>query len=91
MRAPLFVVLGELLVTSLAYLILGLICLLFLIGPFAVWFAVKKWPIAACAVGGASIGLGLFWFQGVYTWPRYLGLVSAAIGAYAIWLVLQKR
>ena len=75
----------EFLVASLAYLILSLICLLFLLGPFAAWIAVKNFPIAALVLGLLAIGLGVFWFQGVYTWPRYLGLLSAGLGIYACW------
>lgn len=82
---------GEFAVASLAYLVLLLFCLMFLLGPFAVWFAVKNWPIAAGLGAVLSIWLGIFWFAHVFTWPRYLGLISAALGAYAIWLTATRR
>lgn len=71
---------GEFAVASLAYLVLFLFTLVFLLGPFAIWVAVKNYPIAAALAGIMAIWLGLFWFTGVYTWPKYLGLVSAAMG-----------
>jgi uncharacterized Tic20 family protein len=82
---------GEFAVASLAYLILFLIVLVFLLGPFAIWFAAKNYPIAAALAGIAAIWLGLQWYVGVYTWPKYLGIVSACMGAYAIWLAATKR
>jgi len=82
---------GEFAVASLAYLVILLFILVFLFGPFAVWFAVKNMPIAAALAGIAAIWLGLQWYVGVYTWPKYLGLVSACMGAYAIWLAATKR
>lgn len=82
---------GEFAVASLAYLVLFLLALMFLSGSFAIWIAVKSHPIAAALAGIMAIWLGLFWFTGVHTWPKYLGLVSAAMGAYAIWLAATKR
>ena len=82
---------GEFAVASLAYLVIFLFMLVFLMGPFAIWVAAKSHPIAAAFAGIAAIWLGMFWFTGVNTWPKYLGLVSACMGAYAIWLAATKR
>lgn len=69
---------------SLAFLVFIIFCAVFLCGPFAVILAYLKWTIPALIVGGLAILLGAYWFGTIYTWFKYLGVVSALLGLWAL-------
>ena len=69
---------------SLAFLVFVIFSAVFLCGPIAVLLAYLKWPILALIVGGTAIWLGVYWFATVYTWAKYLGVVSAGLGLWAL-------
>lgn len=70
---------------SLALLVFGIVCAVLLCGPFAALFAVKKWSIAAVLTGALACWLGIYFFVTVYTWFKYVGLLSAALGLWAMY------
>lgn len=70
---------------SLALLVFLLVCATYLCGPIAAFFAVKKLSIAAVITGALACWLGIYFFVTVYTGFRYLGLVSAALGLWAMY------
>jgi hypothetical protein len=70
---------------SLAFLVFIIISALFLCGPVAIALALNKWSVLAVLVGACACWLGIFWFVTVYTGWKYLGLVSAACGLYAMY------
>jgi hypothetical protein len=41
-------------------------------------------------VAAASVWLGIYWFVTVYTWARYLGLVSVGLSLYAMYRVAHN-
>lgn len=69
----------------LALSVFMLISALFLCGPISLILAYNRWHILAVFLGAASCWLGIFWFVTVYTGWKYLGLVSAACGLYAMY------
>lgn len=69
---------------SLALLVFVIFSAVFLCGPIAVGLAYLKWTIPALLVGGLAIWLGVYWFATVYTWFKYLGIVSALLGLWAL-------
>lgn len=69
---------------SLALLVFVIFCAVFLCGPIAVLLAYLKWTLLALIVGGLAIWLGVYWFATVYTWAKYLGVVSAGLGLWAL-------
>jgi hypothetical protein len=75
---------------SLAIMVFVIWCLLFLCGPMSLWFHHAKLPILAAITALAAIWLGIFWFAHVYTWARYLGLVSAGCGLYVVWRTAHR-
>ena len=75
---------------SLALLVFVLWCCVFLSGPAAVVLDYLNKPILAGLLATSAIWLGLFWCVHVYTWARYLGLFSAAMGVYVIWRNAQR-
>lgn len=70
---------------SLALTVFILWCCMFLIGPFAVLFDYFDRPVLAGLSATIAIWLGVFWFAHTYTWPKYMGLFSAAMGLYVVW------
>lgn len=74
---------------SLAILIVCLFVAMNLCGPGALALAYFKLYIPAAIVGAGAVLFGIQWFQGVYTWARYLGIVSAFMGLLAIALVFK--
>lgn len=70
---------------SLAFTVFLIVCALYLCGPLAVICAHLRWNIAAVLIGAAACWLGLFWLVTVYTWFKYMGLVSAGLGLYAMY------
>jgi hypothetical protein len=75
---------------SLAILVVWLFILVHLTGPIALALAYYDFWLAGGLLGVAAIGLGVQWYSGVYTWPRYLGLVSAGMGLSAVVLVFRR-
>lgn len=69
---------------SLALLVFVIFSAVFLCGPIAVGLAYLKWTLPALLVGGLAIWLGVYWFATVYTWFKYLGIVSALLGLWAL-------
>lgn len=69
---------------SLALLVFVIFCAVFLCGPIAVTLAYFKWRILSLIVGGLAIWLGVYWFATVFTWAKYLGVVSALLGLWAL-------
>jgi hypothetical protein len=63
---------------------------LFLSGPIAIILATQRWHIMAVFLGASSCWLGIFWFVTVYTGWKYLGLLSAACGLYAMYKTAQN-
>jgi hypothetical protein len=74
---------------SLAILVFAIFCAVFLCGPVAILLARYGHPIAATIVGLIAIWLGIFWFESVYTLPRWLGVISALCGIYSVWRVAK--
>jgi hypothetical protein len=72
-------------VDVLAISVFLLFCGLFLNGPIAIILAYARWNIVAVLIGACSCWLGIFWFVTVYTGWKYLGLLSAACGLYAMY------
>lgn len=70
---------------SLAFMVFLIFCALILCGPVAILCANYRWHILAVIIGAFAAWLGIFWFVTVYTWFKYLGLVSAACGLYAMY------
>jgi hypothetical protein len=70
---------------SLAFMVFLIVCAVLLCGPIAAIFAVKKWSIAAVLVGACACWLGIYFFVTVYTSFKYLGLVSAGLGLWAMY------
>jgi len=75
---------------SLAVMVFVLWCCVFLCGPLAVLFNYLNRPLISAILALASIWLGIFWFAHVFTWPRYLGLFSAAMGLYVVWRTAKR-
>lgn len=69
---------------SLALLVFVIFSAVFLCGPIAVLLAYNKWHILSLFVGGVAIWLGVYWFATVFTWAKYLGVVSALLGLWAL-------
>lgn len=69
---------------SLARLVFFVVIAVFLCGPLAVGLAYFKWSIPALLVGGLAIWLGIYWFATVFTAAKYLGVVSALLGLWAL-------
>lgn len=69
---------------SLALLVFVIFCAVFLCGPIAVTLAYCKLPILALLVGGLAVFLGVYWFGTVFTWAKYLGMLSAGLGLWAL-------
>lgn len=76
-------------VESLAILVVCLFVAMNLCGPGALALVYFQLNIPAAVVGAAAVFLGAQWFTGVYTWARYLGIVSALMGALAVALVFK--
>jgi hypothetical protein len=76
-------------VESLAFLVVCLVVVTNLCGPGALLAAYYGYDVLAAVIGGLAIMLGWQWYSTVYTWARYLGLLSLAMGAGAIWLVFK--
>jgi len=69
---------------SLALLVFGLFCAVFLCGPIAYVLAWRHFNILAILVAGMAIWLGIYWFATIFTWAKYLGLLSAILGLLAL-------
>jgi hypothetical protein len=69
---------------SLGILIIVLFCALFLCGPFALILAHYKFRILALLVGCLAIWLGIFWFATIFTAAKWLGIISALCGLFAL-------
>ena len=69
---------------SLALMVFVIWCAVFLCGPIAYALAHFRCNILAIIVSAAAIWLGIFWFGNVYTWAKYLGIVSAVLGLLAL-------
>jgi len=69
---------------SLALAVFILWSALFLCGPLAYGLARYQFNILAVLVACAALWLGVFWFATIYTWAKYLGLISAVLGLLAL-------
>lgn len=69
---------------SLALLVFGIFCVVFLCGPLALGLAYGKFNILAAIVALIAIWLGIHWFATVYTWAKYLGILPALFGLIAL-------
>ena len=74
---------------SLAFLVVCLVVAMNLCGPGALVAAHYRYDVIAAFIGGLAVLLGWQWFTTVYTWARYLGLVSLGMGLVAIGLVFK--
>lgn len=75
---------------SLALAVLWIFILTHLTGPIALVLAYYDFWLPGGLLGAMALVLGIRWYFGVYTWPRYLGLISAAMGAGALGIVLGR-
>lgn len=69
---------------SLALLVFLIFCAVFLCGPIAYLLAMYKWNILAVIVSALAIWLGIYWFVTIYTWFKYLGILSSILGVLAL-------
>lgn len=83
-------------VDLLAGFVFVAICLALLPGPFALLcthygrqYSKDLVHGVAVILGVVSVPLGVFWWRTIYTEWRYLGLVSAACGAVAVFLAVR--
>jgi Na+/H+-translocating membrane pyrophosphatase len=74
-----------LIMESLALLVIFIVCAVMLCGPIAAICAANKFNVLAVLVGALACWLGIYFFVTVYTWFRYLGLVSAGLGLWAMY------
>lgn len=72
-------------VESLALLVFLLVTALFLCGPVALGLAYARWNLLAVIVAACACWLGIYFFVTVYTAFKYLGLVSAGLGLWAMY------
>jgi len=70
---------------SLALLVFFLVCAVFLCGPVAAIAAANKFNVLAVIIGALACWLGIYFFVTVYTSFKYLGLVSAGLGLWAMY------
>lgn len=75
---------------SLALAVLWIFILTHFTGPVALVLAYYDFWLLGGFTGLAALVLGIRWYFGVYTWPRYLGLVSAAMGAGALGIIFGR-
>lgn len=54
-------------------------------GPLAIWLAVQHHEFASLFVAAAALMFGIHWFINVSTAIRFLGLLTALLGVFAIW------
>ncbi len=69
---------------SLGLLVFVLFCGVFLCGPFALGCAYLRWNWLAVLIGCVALMLGIFWFATVFTWFKWLGVISAFMGFLAL-------
>jgi len=69
---------------SLALLVFGIFCAAFLCGPIALGLAYGKFNVLAAIAAIIAIWLGIYWFATIYTWAKYLGVLSALCGLLAL-------
>lgn len=62
-----------------------LVSAVYLCGPIALILAWNRWHLLAVLLGAASCWLGIYFFVTVYTAFKYLGLVSAGLGLWAMY------
>jgi hypothetical protein len=70
---------------SLALLVFLIVCAAILCGPIAAVCAVNRLHVLAVMIGAVACWLGVYFFVTVYTAFKYLGLVSAALGLWAMY------
>lgn len=75
---------------SLAFMVFVIFCAVFLCGPIAIGLAYNKLNILAVIIAAFSCWLGIYWFITVYTWAKYLGLISAGLGLYAMYIAAHN-
>lgn len=69
---------------SLGVLIFAIFCAVFLCGPLACLLAHYKFRVLSLLIGGLAIFLGIYWFATVFTWFKWLGVLSALCGLFAL-------
>jgi hypothetical protein len=70
---------------SLAFMVFLIVCAVLLCGPIAALCAINRWHVLAVVIGALSCWLGIYFFVTVYTSFKYLGLVSAGLGLWAMY------
>jgi hypothetical protein len=75
---------------SLAFIVVCVFVAVNLCGPGALILAHFKLDVLAVITAAAALVLGVQWFISVFTWARYLGLVSVCMGALAMGIVLKR-
>lgn len=75
---------------SLALMVVVIFGAVFLCGPVAVLLAVNKFNLLAIVLACLACWLGIYWFVTVYTWAKYLGIISAGCGLYAMYHVAHR-
>lgn len=75
---------------SLALLVFIIFSAVFLCGPLAIALAVQHRGVLAVLLAGVAIWLGIYWYVTVYTWAKYLGVLSAGCGLYAMYHVAHR-
>lgn len=67
-------------------IIVGMMFLAMVItGPLSVWLAVRHCAFASLFMAAAALMFGLHWFIHISTPVRFIGLVTAILGIFAIW------
>ena len=70
---------------SLAFMVFLIVCAVYLCGPIAAICAVNRWHVLAVLLGAFACWLGIYFFVTVYTSFKYVGLVSAGLGLWAMY------
>jgi len=66
--------------------IVGLMFLAMLItGPLSLWLAFRHYELTSLFVAASALMFGIHWFINVSTSVRFLGLLTALLGVFAIW------
>lgn len=54
-------------------------------GPLSVWLALRHYELASLFMAATALMFGIHWFINVSTAVRFLGLLTAILGFFAIW------
>lgn len=71
-------------------LIVGLMFLAMVItAPLAVWLAVRNYSLASLFMAAAALMFGIHWFINISTAVRFIGLIAAILGVFAVWYSMR--